>query len=26
VRLVHGEPDAQQALRTELETLGVTVD
>ena len=26
VRLVHGEPDAQQALRSELETLGITVD
>jgi len=26
VRLVHGEPDAQQALRTELEDLGITVD
>ncbi len=26
VRLVHGEPDAQQALRHQLEKLGVTVD
>ena len=26
VRLVHGEPEAQQSLRTELEKLGVSVD
>ena len=26
VRLVHGEPDAQQALRTQLESLNITVD
>jgi metallo-beta-lactamase family protein len=26
VRLVHGEPEAQQALRTQLESLDITVD
>jgi len=26
VRLVHGEPGAQQALRQKLEELGITVD
>jgi len=26
VRLVHGEPGAQQALRNQLESLGITVD